>query len=203
MLALAVEDRADFDRLDAGIDNPFRILDGHHPVAGHQDFAGLRMKDRIRNVTADQTFLEALDLTPGIDNRDGDDPFVGSAVGFANDDILRDVDQTAGQITRVGGTKSGVGQTLSRSSGGVEVIKDGQALAVVGLDRQLDRASGGVGDQAAHAGELTDLVHRATGAGIGHHKDGVILGETLLECVLNLGGRLVPGLDDPFVTRLI
>ena len=38
---------------------------------------------------------------------------LGAAVVLADDDVLRDVDQTTGQVARVGGTQRGVGQTLA------------------------------------------------------------------------------------------
>ena len=53
-----------------------------------------------------------------------------AAVVLADDDILRDVDETTGEVTRVGGTESGVGQTLAGTVGGDEVLGHRQALAV-------------------------------------------------------------------------
>ena len=86
------------------------------------------------------------------------------AVLLADDDFLRDIDQTAGQVTGVSGTQSGIGQTLTSASGGDEVFQDIQALTVVGADRHLQRLTGSIGQQAAHTGQLLDLVHRTTGA---------------------------------------
>ena len=78
----------------------------------------------------------------------------------------RDVDQTAGQITGVGGTKRRIGQALTGAAGGDEVLQNAQAFTEVRLDGDLDGLTGGVRHQAAHTGELTDLVHGATGAGV-------------------------------------
>ena len=41
-----------------------------------------------------------------------DDAAVGATVGLADDDVLRHVHQTAGQVARVRGTQGGVSQTL-------------------------------------------------------------------------------------------
>ena len=59
---------------------------------------------------------------------------------LANDDLLRDVDQTAGQVTGVGRTQRRIGQALSGASGGNEVFQDGQAFTEVCLDRDLNGA---------------------------------------------------------------
>ena len=56
---------------------------------------------------------------------------VGAAVVLADDDVLRDVHQTTGQVTRVGGTQRGVGQTLAGTVRGDEVLEHRQALAEV------------------------------------------------------------------------
>ncbi len=50
----------------------------------------------------------------------------------------RHVDQTAGQVTGVGGTQSRIGQALTGASGGDEVFQHGQALTEVCLDGDLD-----------------------------------------------------------------
>src|SRR5205823_125409 len=49
------------------------------------------------------------------------DPSVGLAVELAHDQLLGDVDQASGQVTRVGGTKRRVGESLPRTVGGDEV----------------------------------------------------------------------------------
>ena len=70
-----------------------------------------------------------------------------------------------------------------------------QALTEVGLDGDLDGAAGGVGHQAAHTGQLTDLSHGAAGAGVGHHEDGVVAVHGLLQGVGHVVGGLLPRLQ--------
>ncbi len=118
---------------------------------------------------------------------------VGAAVVLADDDLLGHVHQTAGQVTRVGGTQSGIGHALSSASGGDEVLQYGQAFTEVGLDGDLDGTAGGIGHQATHTGQLTDLSHTTTGAGVGHHEDGVVAVHGLLQGVGHVGGGLFPG----------
>ena len=55
----------------------------------------------------------------------------------------------------------------------MKYCKHGEAFAEVRGDRVLDDLAGGPGHEAAHAGELTDLLLAAAGAGVGHDVDGV------------------------------
>ena len=55
----------------------------------------------------------------------------------------------------------------------MKYCEHGEALAEVGRDGGLDDLAGGLGHQAAHAGELTDLLLRTAGAGVGHDVDRV------------------------------
>ena len=55
-----------------------------------------------------------------------------------DDAVLRHVDQTTGQVTRVRRLQGGVGQTLAGAVGRVEVLEHGQAFLEVRDDRRLD-----------------------------------------------------------------
>ncbi len=57
--------------------------------------------------------------------------------------------------------------------GRAEVLEHREAFAEVGLDRRLDDLARGLGHQAAHAGELADLLDAAAGARVGHQEDRV------------------------------
>ena len=92
---------------------------------------------------------------------------------LVDDDVLGHVGQLAGQVARVGGLEGGVGQTLAGAVRRAEVLEHRQAFAEVGLDGRLDDLAGRLGHQAAHAGELADLVDDAAGAGVGHQADRV------------------------------
>ena len=109
------------------------------------------------------------------------------------------VHQTAGQITRVSGTQRRVGQTLAGAVGGNEVLQNGQALAKVRLNRTVDDLALRVGHQAAHTGELANLLDVASSTGEGHHVDGVELVEVLrhgLADFLGLDGGMVASYTD-------
>ena len=120
----------------------------------------------------------------------------GEAVHFADDVFLRHVHQTAGHVARVGSTQGGIGQRLAGAVRGKEELKHGQALAEVGADGQLDDLARRRGHQAAHAGQLADLVDGTAGAGGGHHVDGVELVQRVHDLLGDVVGGLLPDADD-------
>ena len=161
-VGLARKHRADLDGVDIELLHEVGILGGHHVILGNEDLvrAGLHhVVDRIAAVDALGELFDDLAVLADLADRDAAGR---AAVVGADDDILADVDHSAGQITGVCRTKSRIGKALTGASGGGEVFKDGQAFAEVCLDRDLDRLTGGVGHQAAHTGQLTDLLHRTT-----------------------------------------
>ena len=119
------------------------------------------------------------------------------------DDILADIDHTAGKVTGVGGTKCGIGKTLSCTSGGNEVFQNGKAFTEVCFDGDLDGLTGGVSHKATHTGKLTDLVHGTTSAGVCHHVDRIVGIKAVLKCGGNILGGLFPLGDDKAVTLVI
>ncbi len=155
--------------------------------------------DRLRGCAPHEVFVGLAALVP-----DGHlDVFVGAAIDLANDHVLRDVHQTAGQIARVGGTQSRVGQALSRAVRGDEVLKHRQALHEVGLDRSLDDLALRVGHQAAHTRQLADLLEGTTSTRVGHHEDRVERVEVLDHRLGHLVGGGVPLLNDRLVALLL
>ena len=84
-----------------------------------------------------------------------------------------------------------------------EVLKNGQALHEVGLDRTLDDLALRIGHQATHAGQLTNLTERATSAGVGHHEDRVERVKVVLHRFTNLIGCCRPLVGDRLVALLL
>src|SRR5690606_22067966 len=95
------------------------------------------------------------------------------AVVLGDDRVLRHVDETTGQITRVRRLERGVREALTRTVRRDEVLENRQTLAEVRGDRRLDDLAARLRHQAAHAGELTDLPVATASARVGHHEDGV------------------------------
>ena len=82
------------------------------------------------------------------------DAEVGAAVVLADDELLRDVDETTGEVARVGGAECGVDETLAGARRGDEVLEHLEAFTEVRLDRAGDHVAARVGHEAAHAGDL-------------------------------------------------
>src|SRR5581483_4474693 len=117
---------------------------------------------------ADDTVAERLDDLAGFDDTGDVNAVHGAAIVFADDDILRHVNQTTGQVAGVSGLESGVSQSFTSAVGRDEVLQHGQAFTEVRRDRGLDDFARRLGHQSTHAGELADLLFRSASAGVGH-----------------------------------
>src|SRR5262249_16785699 len=78
---------------------------------------------------------------------------------LSNRNVKCDVDQTPRQIARVGCLQRRVDQSLPAAVCGDEVLEHGQALAEVGLDREVQHAARRAHHQATHGGHLAHLAH--------------------------------------------
>ena len=166
--------------------------------------------DRERRDAADQVLvrLDARTLAAGLrldlDLEDrAADVLAGAAIILADDHVLRDVDEPAGQVARVGRPQRRVRESLAGAVRRDEVLEHVEALHEVGLDRPLDDLALRIRHQAAHAGELTDLLERAAGPGVGHHEDRVELVEMIDHRLGNLVGGLDPQARDGLVALLL
>ena len=72
--------------------------------------------------------------------------------------VLRDVDETARQVTGVRRLERGVREALASAVGRDEVLENRETLAEVRGDRRLDDLARRLGHQAAHTGQLPDLL---------------------------------------------
>ena len=125
---------------------------------------------------------------------------LGAAVDLADDDILRDVDQTTGQVTRVSGTKCGISKTLTRAVGRDEVLEHRQAFTEVGLDRTRDDLALRVSHEAAHTGDLANLHEVTASTRVDHHVHRVGAREVLEHGLGNLVSCAGPDLDELLAT---
>ena len=122
---------------------------------------------------AEDAVAELLDDLAALDERSHLDALHRAAVEVGDDGVLRDVDETAGQVAGVRRLERGVGETLTGAVGRDEVLEDREAFAEVRGDRRLDDLARRLGHEAAHAGQLPDLLRRAAGARVGHDEDRV------------------------------
>ena len=131
------------------------------------------------------------------------DELAGAAVVLAHDHVLRHVHEPPGEVARVRGAERGVREALAGAVGRDEVLEHRQALHEVGLDRALDDLALRIRHEAAHAGELADLLERSARAGVGHHEDGVEQVEVALHRLADLVGRGRPLLGHRHLALLV
>ena len=85
-----------------------------------------------------------------------------------DDDILRHIDQPPRQVSRIGRLQRRIRQSFARAVRGNEVLQHGQSFTEIGRDRRFDDFARWLGHQAAHSGQLADLLFASASAGIGH-----------------------------------
>ena len=88
-----------------------------HMVGIEYDLAGLGIGDGLGGITSVDADAEGLDHLSPVVNCGGPYALRGAAVLLADDDVLRDIDHSAGEVAGVGGTQSGIGQALAGASG--------------------------------------------------------------------------------------
>ena len=208
--ALAGENRANLDRSSAGLledaHHSLGALRRDHAVCLDHDFAGVRIHNVLGDVAAGDSVLQTLDgllaVHEGLDLHVRDFLALG-AVHFADNEILRDIDQTSGQVARVCRTERRIRKSLAGAVCGDKVLQNVESLTEVTRDREFDRVTGRIRHQASHTGELLNLLIGTAGTGVRHHEDVVVLVETFEQILGELLIRLLPGLDNLFVAALI
>src|SRR5207253_3193173 len=136
-LRLAGQHRTDFHALDTGRLNRRRQI--------FRDLA-VHMNDHITFVielvfqghAADNTVAQRLNDFAGFDDRLDVDSIAGAAIRVADNDVLSDVAETAGQVAGVGRLQRSVGQTFARAVSRDEVLQYVEAFAEVGRDRAFN-----------------------------------------------------------------
>ena len=204
---LAGQCRADLHFLDAGLVDGVDMGLLHQRAALDDHLAGGGITHVIAGRAAEDARAERGHHGAGIDDGAHLDAELGAAVVLRDDAVLRDVDQTAGQVAGVRGLQRGVREALAGAVGRVEVFEHREAFLEVRDDRRLDDLARRLGHQAAHAGELAHLRRRTARTGVRHHVDRVDVGIRALGRLLGRGDllhhllgdffrRLRPGVDD-------
>ncbi len=188
-------------------DDGISLIFGDHRVAWDKEDAGVRVHDIVHREAADETVLKWDDnrVTSGVDDATDLETMVAVAVFLTDDNVLGNVDETAGKIARVGGLKRGIRATLTGAVGVDEELRDLHTFAVGGDDWKLDFFVLRVGDEAFHTDELFDVIEVTTSTGVGHLDDWValIVIEVFFDVVLDAFGDGGPNLNDLLMTFFV
>src|SRR5690606_37645619 len=113
------------------------------------------------------------DDVTAFDDRGHGQTFLGATVVDLDHEILGNIHQAACQVSGVGGFQRGIGQTFTCTVRRDEVLQYVQAFAEVGGNRRFDDGAVGLGHQATHTGQLTNLRGRASRTGVSVNVYGV------------------------------
>ncbi|OPY92646.1 MAG: hypothetical protein A4E73_00918 [Syntrophaceae bacterium PtaU1.Bin231] len=182
VLRFARKHRPDVDAFDAGAVDALRQRFIDQRIRLDQDFARVRVIDVFQDDPAENAFSGRLDDLAAFHQGGDVDSINRTAVLFRDDAVLRDIDEPAGQISRIGRLERRIGEALPGAVRRDEILQDRKPLAEVGRDRGLDDFPRRFRHEASHPCELADLHGAAPGTGVRHHVDGVEA----------LGLRLVP-----------
>src|SRR5579862_769362 len=166
------------------------------------DDVTLEVLDLVERDAADDAVAQRFDFDAGFDDGFDVDAVGSAAIALVDDHVLRDVDEAASEVARVGGLESRIGQALTRTVRRDEVLQHVEAFAEVGSNRRLDNFARRLRHQTAHAGKLTNLLFRSASTGVGHDVDRVdaaflvLVLEGLEEFVGNFFGDVAPDGDD-------
>ena len=153
----------------------------------------------------DRSLNIRVEVAVGIDQRKHQTT-ASTAVVFTHDHILRNVHQTAGQVTRVSGTQRGIGKTLTSTVSCDEVLQHRQPFTVGGLNRAGHNLALRVRHQTADTRNLTNL-HPVTTCARGHHAvDGIqttVVAQILAHSLSDRIGSFGPNLDELFTALVV
>ena len=132
-------------------------------LCGDEHFARERIDDVFERHAAEDAVAERLDDLAGVFELGDSNAVERAAVELADDGVLRDVDEAAGEVPGVRRLERGVGETLAGAVRRDEVLEHRETLAEVRGDRRLDDLARRLRHQATHGGELTNLLGASLG----------------------------------------
>src|SRR6185312_31174 len=171
-------------------------------VVDIDDYVAVVILDLLERHATDDAVTQRFDNFAGFDDTGDVDAVHRSAIVFADDDVLRNVHQTASQVSRIGRLQSRIGKTLASAVRRDEVLQHGQPFAEVRRDGRFDDFARRLFHQSTHAGELTDLLFRSASARVGHDVNGidcaflVVFLHVAEHFVCDLFGNRRPDFDD-------
>ena len=160
---------ADIHPLNARAVDFFRqgFVDGLIGLYDH--FVGEGIPDFLQSDAAQHTLAGRFNDFTALHQRGYIESVNRFAILLGDDAILRHIDQSPGQVAGVRRFQGRIRQSLAGAVRGNEVLQNRQPFTEVGRNRRFDDFAGGLRHQAAHAGQLPQLLPGAAGAGIRHH----------------------------------
>src|ERR1051325_8673739 len=147
----ACEYRANLDALDSRrLDRAGKVLSNF--LIDLDDHLAFVVLDFLQRHPADNTIAQRLDNFSRLDDRPDIDSIHGAAIALADDHILGHVNESPGQIARVGCFESRVRQSLSSTVRRDEVLLHSQAFSEIRGDRRFDDFARRLRHHSAHTG---------------------------------------------------
>src|SRR5437763_4000822 len=137
VLGFAGQNRPDLHLLDAGGEDRVDMLLENH-LARRDDGLAVEIVERLSRGTPENARGKRGDDLAGIDDGAHADAVRRAAIVRRDDRVLRDVDEAAGEITRIRRLQRRVGETFARAVRRVEVLENGEAFLEVRDDRAFD-----------------------------------------------------------------
>ena len=167
------------------------------------NFARCGVGNSVNECSAGKSFFEFFDRFVSVNEVVNPNTFCCTAVCFANDNFLGNVNKTACKVTGVSCFKSRIRKRFTRTTRTYEVLKHRKAFAEVTLNGKFHCFTGCGHHKTAHTGKLFHLGDRTTGTGITHHLDRIVSVKTLLEGIRYVLCSLIPNRDNASVAFVV
>ena len=131
LLTFASEHRTNLDTFYRAVLNNLGYRFGDFLTCGNDEFTRGRMDYVVYRNTAKDTFVERRYYLISILQGRADEPAQRTAILLGDNDIMRNVNETTGQVTGIGCLHRGVGKTLTGTVGRDEVLKHAHAFLEV------------------------------------------------------------------------
>src|SRR6185437_9477525 len=167
-LRFAGEHGADLDALNAGSLNGRGQLFRDFLVHVY-DHAAFIVFDFLERNAAHNAVAQRLDDVTGFHDGADVNSVHSAAILLADNHVLSDVNQAAGEVAGIRGLERRIRKALARAVRGYEVLEHRETFTEVGRDGRFNDFARRLGHEAAHAGELANLLFGSASAGISHH----------------------------------
>src|SRR6185437_14513709 len=189
-LRFAGEHGADLDALNAGSLNGRGQLFRDFLVHVY-DHAAFIVFDFLERNAAHNAVAQRLDDVTGFHDGADVNSVHSAAILLADNHVLSDVNQAAGEVAGIRGLERRIRKALARAVRGYEVLEHRETFTEVGRDGCFNDFARRLGHEAAHARELANLLFGSASAGVSHdvnrvHRSGLV---QLLHVVEHLVGH--------------